>query len=1570
MPKFPLAAAALSAVLFTSIPASAQWTKIDDFQGHTTGQPVSSNGNWITSGSSSYPVIADPGNPANRFLSVVNSTNAVIRLNQAANSDIHVPNGTTATLFVRFRFEGVINYSFGLSDVSTASGFTNYESQYAHNTPENSASVRDGGSFRPLAPASPLVPGVWYSLWMVVNNTTDTTTLYIDSTTAPGQSTSAIQSFGEKTAFSFRNGTASNALNALVILTSSGTPQAHTGTLHLDDIYINHSGQNLGSPLATDAIQVHANDDLIEIPIQGSISFDPLANDSTTFGTLDPATLILIDPPSAGTAQINPTTHQVLYEHTGDSAGSDQFTYQITTSLGVSAQAAVNVTIVSDLRVANTTLTLPAEPPAGGPLQVVDALPGLTFPGAVGMATVPGNPKALLVASIAGNVWMVPDTTAPNPARYELFNVASLSNFTRGRSIYGITCHPDFATNGHIIINYQGDLSGLPPIDEIPNISNLPISEKTGRIVECTLRISRFTVSAADRSILLNPSSTSTQLSNTKAAVLATEHRYLNIAEEHVYHSINDCKFGPDGYLYVSFGDEGSQGEPYRNAQFITKDQFSSIVRIDIDRRPENLEPNPHYAIVTDGGVARFKIPADNPYVGPDPVYNGQPIPAADIPKVRTEIWATGFRNPFKFEIDPPTGELWVGDVGMSRWEEVSIINAGDNAGWSYWEGNEQRSDISHAIPPSDHKTPEHAYSHNSGNNSVTGGVFYRGSAYSSLQNKYVFGDYGSGRIWALTLGTETVPTAVVELPVGGVSSVVDFEVDPFTGEILILQHGSGRRVMRLVEGSGTAGFPQLLSQTGAFADLASLQPNPGVIPYQPNLTFWSDHAEKSRFFAIKNLTDQVTYSRDGNWSYPEGMVFIKHFDIDLNRDAPGTETKRLETRFLVRSPGGSYGVSYRWNEEGTDASLVDIGGVEFDLEITEGGAAHTQRWRVPSRGECLTCHTPSAGHALSFNTLQLNRDGTLTNVEGNFLTLLSDSGYLSGFSDDPATLGRHHRPDETDADLEARVRSYLAVNCSYCHHPGSGVGTAWDARAHVPLAEAGILYGKLISQAYHDPDDFAATPGQTARSAILTRIKARDAIGDGRFNGYSQMPPLASNVVDDAGVALMEEWLLNHANLAPAFTAGSPGSVQESDAAPLGTVIGTLASLDPDVREAAADQSLVRYGITAGNDNSLFSLDPVSGVLRVNGMLHYGRQSTHLLTITATDQFAPNPGITTHSVSIDLTDAGDKDLDGNGLPDFWETGYSLAGAGAADDTDADGIKDYFEFVSGGDPTAPDHGATLPEIQESTTPRSLVLTWRHRNGLVFGNDYRLQSSEDLKIWKDMTPAADFEVISNVQDGPGFSRLTIRTLGDPERNFVRLSDTPSSISLFNGQTLDGWVIRQGSLAMYQVIPADGSDPAYLEGTADGSLGMLATAESYDNFDLRYDFWVEDPLNSGVQIRSYFGGGQVRGYQVEIDPSTRAWSAGLYEQSTGRNWLATLENNPDARAAFISGGWNQVRVLAEGTRIRTWINGVPAVDYTETDGNTPSSGFIALQVHQGGSSIIGKRVRFRNMRVSSL
>lgn len=202
-------------------------------------------------------------------------------------------------------------------------------------------------------------------------------------------------------------------------------------------------------------------------------------------------------------------------------------------------------------------------------------------------------------------------------------------------------------------------------------------------------------------------------------------------------------------------------------------------------------------------------------------------------------------------------------------------------------------------------------------------------------------------------------------------------------------------------------------------------------------------------------------------------------------------------------------------------------------------------------------------------------------------------------------------------------------------------------------------------------------------------------------------------------------------------------------------------------------------------------------------------------------------------------------------------------------------------------------------------------------------------------------------------------------------------------LFDGQSLDGW-IQHGGKARYTV--QDG----VIIGTAvlDTPNSFLCTRKEYGDFVLELEFLVDPDLNSGIQIRSHvydtakevsfkngdkterirIPAGRVHGYQVEIDPSDRAWSGGIYDEGR-RGWLNDLKDNESARHAFRQGEWNKFRIEAKGDRIRTWINGVPAADLK--DDLTPS-GFIALQVHGIGSDKEkeGIQVRWRNLRIEEL
>ena len=187
-----------------------------------------------------------------------------------------------------------------------------------------------------------------------------------------------------------------------------------------------------------------------------------------------------------------------------------------------------------------------------------------------------------------------------------------------------------------------------------------------------------------------------------------------------------------------------------------------------------------------------------------------------------------------------------------------------------------------------------------------------------------------------------------------------------------------------------------------------------------------------------------------------------------------------------------------------------------------------------------------------------------------------------------------------------------------------------------------------------------------------------------------------------------------------------------------------------------------------------------------------------------------------------------------------------------------------------------------------------------------------------------------------------------------------------VDLINGKNLKGWKQLNGK-AKYEVV-----DGLVVGTTVLGTPNsFLATRDDYSDFILEFDVLVDPRLNSGVQIRSHslkeYNNGRVHGYQVEIDPSERAWSAGIYDEAR-RGWLYNLEDNPRAREAFKVNGWNSYHIEAIGDTLRTWINGVQAVNLID---DMDGSGFIALQVHGVGNdkSKEGIKVIWQNIRVAT-
>jgi uncharacterized repeat protein (TIGR03806 family) len=831
---------------------------------------------------------------------------------------------------------------------------------------------------------------------------------------------------------------------------------------------------------------VAANDSLT-LAGGGSATLRVLDNDFDPNGSADlnPASVAITSPPSQGSVTVR-ANGAITYAHNGSSTGTDSFQYAVRDKAGLATSAVVSLVLSDAPRLALATARLPANPPPQQ-ISLVNAFPNIAFSSPLAIATPPGETHRLFVVEKGGDIEVIPDLSTPALPAQPFLNLDAIVNaratevFQSGgeQGLLGLAFHPDYATNRRFFVFYSVNINGARH-----------------------QRISEFAASST----------------NPNLALTSSEKVFIQQADDYDNHNGGDLHFGPDGYLYASLGDEGGQNDAGNNAQRIDKDFLSGIIRIDVNVDPANfaanpnLRPNNHPAVVLDtaSGNPRYKVPADNPWVGAAS-FNGLAVVATNV---RTEFWAVGLRNPWRFSFDAPTGELWCGDVGGGSAEEINRITRGGNYEWAFREGNgtgpkwnQRPSGWTGANPPF------YAYSHGDGplqGRSVTGGVIYRGSRMPSLTGRYVFADYVSGNVWSLD-PSATQPAAV---RIAGEGGIAGFGHDPSNGDVLIADLGG--QIRRLVSQTVDTGYPATLSETGLFADVATLAPNPGLVEYDVNLPFWSDHAKKRRWFGLPDPTSKVTFSKEDAWTTPAGMIWVKHFDMEMQRGNPAT-AKRLETRVFVRNATGAYGVSYRWNAAGTEATLVADAGDEFDLSININGSLQTQRWRIPSRAECMTCHSPQAGHALSFRTRQLNRPGSLGKLTGNFISQLELAGYLDGFDPAETPLPRHLRPDEEEFSLESRARAWLDVNCSYCHAPGGTVPAGFDARSQVPLFWTALVNGPPQSGVLH-PDDRLLVPGEPERSVMAHRMVGR--------NGYSRMPPLATSVIDAEGLELIEDWI------------------------------------------------------------------------------------------------------------------------------------------------------------------------------------------------------------------------------------------------------------------------------------------------------------------------------------------------------------------------------------------------------------------------------------------------------------
>ncbi|MDA7980197.1 MAG: PQQ-dependent sugar dehydrogenase [Pirellulales bacterium] len=741
----------------------------------------------------------------------------------------------------------------------------------------------------------------------------------------------------------------------------------------------------------------------------------------------------------------------------------------------------------------NETVELPLSPPSETLWAAENAFPNVTFFEPTAVLPANDGTGRLFVLERRGTIQVIQDDpgTTSKSLFLDVFDSIDREPYEDDGAL-GMVLHPEFgqaesAHAGEFFVWYTARAD----------------DQRRDRLARFTVPPGKQTADPSSREILIDQ------------------------ADQNIWHNGGALAFGPDGFLYVGVGDEGgNEPDEYENGQRINRKLFSGILRIDVDRRGAAVSHPPRKQPV-DGVTSGYDIPNDNPFAG--------------VPGALEEFWAIGLRNPHRMAFDPVTGQLWIGDVGQQHREEVNIAFSGSNHQWSYAEGGLAREETYlHGKRPDPfygvEAPPVWDYPHLHGDNCVIGGFVYRGSRFPELVGKYIYGDNGSGRIWALEHDGQHVVSNVelLNLPVASKTGLASFGLDT-RGEPLIVVLGDANKedgvIFRLTRGDAeiSSPLPKLLSQTGLFEDTASLTPSLGVYPYGVNSPLWSDGAKKRRWIMLPGNgedpdveTDRVAYSSFGNWRFPPGTVFIKHFDLPTDARNPH-ELRKLETRILVRdSLDGVYGMTYVWNEQQTDAELIDDGYFE-DIEVTTAdGKTVNQQWFYPGRATCMVCHTKQAGYVLGVNTRQLNGDYAYpgfgvfsTKVIENQLKAWNHAGlFTRELTESELTGAQRLSPlDDVSTPLEHRVMSYLDANCSHCHRPG-GVRANFDARFVTPLAEKRLLGIKPLTPM--GPDSLLVRPGDPSRSLLIRRL----------LDGAKPMPTVGVMHRDMAAVGVISRWI------------------------------------------------------------------------------------------------------------------------------------------------------------------------------------------------------------------------------------------------------------------------------------------------------------------------------------------------------------------------------------------------------------------------------------------------------------
>jgi uncharacterized repeat protein (TIGR03806 family) len=694
-------------------------------------------------------------------------------------------------------------------------------------------------------------------------------------------------------------------------------------------------------------------------------------------------------------------------------------------------------TVGLDSRPDNQSCIAPVRPNSDASVAVIAPYPNLPYI---------NQPTKILLEPVPSPRWFVTQKTGqlitfdPDSA-IALATYIDLSGVVRTNSeggLLGMAFHPDYPATPEIFLSYTINHSG-------PNMRSV---------------VSRFIL---DDVASPGPGT--------------AEQVILRVDQDFDNHNGGDIAFGPDGYLYIGFGDGGSGGDPNNRAQDTTR-LLGAMLRIDVTGAGVSYPGNP------------YDIPVDNPFFGNADC--GPSANANDCP----EIYAWGLRNPWRWSFDPDSGELWLADVGQGAYEEVNLIESGGNYGWRCREG---AHNFNMAGCGTGYIDPVTEYGRGLGS-SITGGRVYRGAAIPEINGRYVFADYGSGRIWALQPDGQGsyINDELADTNFGPTSFAADAN-----GELYFTDISNGAiRSLVPVGATATDSIPTLLSDTGCTDPADITKPYAGLVPYDINAPFWSDGAAKDRYLGLPGGT-AIARKINDDWEFPNGTVIVKNFRLGGNL---------VETRHLMRHPDGVWaGYTYEWNSGQTEATRV-LGGKTVTID--------GQAWIFPSEGQCMACHTSAAGFALGPETAQMNRSFTYPSTQRNanqLETLDHIMMFTAPLPGDASELPSLAAPGDSSETLEDRARAYLHTNCAQCHQPGGPTPSSMDLRYTTALADTNAcnmppLLGRIGVQ-----NGLLIAPGDPARSIVIERASRRDV---------HAMPPIGSTLIDTAGITLLTDWV------------------------------------------------------------------------------------------------------------------------------------------------------------------------------------------------------------------------------------------------------------------------------------------------------------------------------------------------------------------------------------------------------------------------------------------------------------